>query len=508
MTDKRSSHRPARRIYRALAALLAAMLFSGVFTNGQAFAEIYGGFSLGTGEEYTDNLYFSTQAHKEHVNDWITHIVPTFSLLYATPGDPTPVLTATFAPEGQIFGRNTNLTNFGDKLVFDGAYTYKFAPKLTFNFVDNLKREGETRTIGLEAMGPPPQLPITPTDLPSLGNFVPLPLAQEIQTLVTKGRIFTNSFSAQPVYQYSPVLTFSGGYGMGYSDGNGGRDFSHSAGVRGVYNWRQEHNLFAGYTVNVFNSGGKSTVVHSFDVGDDFFSNLKIRLSPTWTLSGAFGLAFNTGGTGPAVVNNVNVTVVKVWQNATLNLAIRRGLTTSVGLFSGPTTATTFSAGYGIRLTERLTALAGTDFSLLGEKSESNIQVFRASAGLQYWIASWLSSNLWYSRRWRSVTPSASIDVPAGHAGGNNVLASITAHFDVYPNPGLARGGINRPLFTPMGSPTNERTELQQPLKPELGRPELQQAPQQPLREQPPRPTPPPKPEEAKPSDSETPPAR
>ncbi len=505
MTKMRSSHRTARKSCRAIAAALAALFFSSIIASTKASAEVYGGFSLGTGEEFNDNIFFRTQPGRNNVKDWITHIVPTFTLLYATPGDPTPVLTATLAPEGQIFARNATFGNFGDNIAFDSAYTYKAAPQFTVNFTENLRRTGLTRTIGLDAMGPPPQLPVTPTDVPTLGSFVPLPLAQAIQTLVIRGRNFTNAFTMQPVYQYSPTLTFSGGYSMGYSNNRDGQDFSHSAGVRGVYNWRQEHNLFAGYTVNVFDSGGKTTVVHSIDIGDDFFSNARIRLSPTWTLSGAFGLAFNQGGTGPTVVTNVSAVLQKVWQDALLNLSIRRGLTSSLGLFSGPTTATTFSAGYGIRITDRLTGLAGADFSLLGDKSETDIQVFRASAGLQYWINSWLSSNLWYSRRWRSATPSA-VNVPAGRAAGDSVLASITAHFDIYPNPGLAIGGINRPLFAPGGAPTYERTELQQPLRPDLGRPELQQTPQQQLREKPATPPPPPPPSTT--PDTQTPPAR
>jgi hypothetical protein len=177
-----------------------------------------------------------------------------------------------------------------------------------------------------------------------------------------------------------------------------------------------------------------------------------------------------------------------------------------VGLFTGPSTTTTFSAGYGIRLTERLTALAGADYTLLGQKDNVDIEVFRASAGLQYWLTSWLSSNLWYSRRWRSAVVSA-VDVPDGRVSGDSVIASITAHFDIYPNPGFARGGIDRPLFAPMGSPTYERTEMQQPLRPQSARPEVQQQLQQPLREEPARPKPSPPPPTT-PPESETTPAR
>lgn len=511
ITDLGTSHRPVRKIYRALAATLSVFFFSGLLTSQKVAAEVYSGISLGTGEEYNDNIYFRTQPGKNNINDWITHIVPTITFLYATPGDPTPVLTATLSPEGQIFAHNPNLNNFGDEISFNSAYVYKFSPNLNFNIVDNLRRRGVTRASGLDAMGPPPQLPVTPTDLPTIGTFVPLPLVQDVESLVAKGRSFINNFSIQPVYLFSPVLTFTGGYSQSFSNANHSEDYTHSIGARGVYTWRQEHNFFAGYTLNIFDSHpiggkGKTTYVHSFDIGDDFFSNLKIRLSPTWTLSGAFGLAYQNGNKGPAIIPNVNAVLVKVWQNATLQFAVRRGFTTSVGLFTGPSTTTTFSAGYGIRLTERLTALAGTDYTLLGQTSKVDIEVFRASAGLQYWLASWLSSNLWYSRRWRSANVSA-VDVPGGRASGDSVIASITAHFDVYPNPGLARGGIERPLFAPIGAPTYERTELQQPLRPESARPGAQQQLQQPLREQPARPTPP-KPEETKPQDSETTPAR
>jgi hypothetical protein len=340
-------------------------------------------------------------------------------------------------------------------------------------------------------------------------------LLQDVESLVSKGTSISNNFSVQPVYLYSPVLTFTGGYSQSFTNGNGAVDYTHTIGARAVYNWRQEHNLFGGYTLNIFDwhpfSGkSKTTYVHNVDIGDDFFSNLKIKLTPTLTLSGAFGLAYKSEGPGPKIVPSLNAVLSKVWQNAIFNFAIRRGVTTSVGLFSGPSTTTTFSAGYGIRLTERLTALAGADYSLLGQGHEADIEIFRGSAGLQYWLTSWLSSNLWYSRRWRSAVASA-VDVPSGTARGNSVIASITAHFDVYPNPGMARGGIDRPLFAPIGSPSYERTEMQQPLRPGSARPDVQQQLQQPLREQPARPTPPPappKPEETKPQDSETTPAR
>ena len=60
-----------------------------------------------------------------------------------------------------------------------------------------------------------------------------------------------------------------------------GWDLFQTIGFRGVYNWRQEHNLHAGIYVNIYNSRRSSNVnnrnnnnvVVNFDLGDDFFSN-------------------------------------------------------------------------------------------------------------------------------------------------------------------------------------------------------------------------------------------
>lgn len=72
-----------------------------------------------------------------------------------------------------------------------------------------------------------------------------------------------------------------------------GSDLTQTIYFRGIYNWRQEHNLHAGVSVNIFNSRNISNVnnrnnnnvVVSFDLGDDFFSNYQIQLSPTLTLA-------------------------------------------------------------------------------------------------------------------------------------------------------------------------------------------------------------------------------
>lgn len=74
-------------------------------------------FSLTVGEGYSDNIFFTKQ--KEH--DFATIIVPTFSLLYAPEGQVTPTLSLSVSPNGQIFARHSELSNFGENVVFNGA---------------------------------------------------------------------------------------------------------------------------------------------------------------------------------------------------------------------------------------------------------------------------------------------------------------------------------------------------------------------------------------------------
>jgi hypothetical protein len=53
----------------------------------------------------------------------------------------------------------------------------------------------------------------------------------------------------------------------------GGNELSNKIGARGVYRWGQEHNLHAGYTIDFLKPReGDSSVVHTFDIGDDFLA--------------------------------------------------------------------------------------------------------------------------------------------------------------------------------------------------------------------------------------------
>jgi hypothetical protein len=487
-------------------------IFAGLVVAREARAAFASGFSIAVGEEYNDNIFFSNQTPTKanpkvddlkNKSDFITHLVPTFTFSYAPPSETTPTLTASLSPEGQIFAHNSSLNNFGDNISFNSGYTYRYSPRLTFHVGDTFGRQGSIRTVGLEALGPPPQLPGTPTQFPSSGAFIPLPFFLDVGGLVTKGSTLANFISFDGVYLYAPSFTISGGYSNGYSNSGGVGQVSNSIGVRGSYNWRQQHNLHAGLTVTVLTSPGGSSnnngnngngngVVYNIDAGDDYFSALQIQLDPTWTLSGSTGIGINTARGGPGVFANGSLTLVKVWERATFNIAYRRGLTPSFGI-SGVSQTTTISSGFGIRLTERMTGLVGADYSISNTNSNTSsntssvdFKVFRASAGLQYWFTNWLSSNFMYSYRFcncGSATQSNNTSLVSGKVQGNSVLLALSAHFDLWPNPALARGAMH-PLYPPMGAPVYAPPELQQPLRLPPGT--LPGQPQSPVPSQPP----------------------
>lgn len=453
----------------------------------EAVAGFAANISYSIGEEYNDNIFFNnakkvtasgaTECPRCNVTDFITHLVPRFTILYAPPSEVTPVFTATLSPEGQIFAHQSELNNFGDNLSFNAGYTYNYSRRLIFHLAETLSRRGITRTMSLGALGPPTQLPSTPTQFPATGAIVPLSLAQGAGGLVTSGRTFANHATIDGAYLYSPNFTISGAAGTGYAKTDRRSEFSHSAGFRGVYNWRQTHNLHAGYTINIINSdntssggGGGGTgnrVIHNIDIGDDYFSALKLQLDPTLTLSGSTGIAINTSGTGPRVVNNLSLTLVKLWQTAVFNLAVRRGLTSSFGI-SGLSQTTSFSGGFGIRLTERLTGNWGFDYSMF-ETDRVDFDVFTAAAGVQYWITPWISSSFWYNRRWRDAGSGANNNaalVSAGRIAGNSVLLAFSFYFDVWPNVGLSRASTQSLLYGTVGTPLYAPPEAPQPVTP------------------------------------------
>ncbi|MBI4526005.1 MAG: hypothetical protein HY695_19585 [Deltaproteobacteria bacterium] len=434
--------------FKEIARVLSFLILS-FWSASEGHARFSSRFSLSVGEEYNDNIFFSKR--KEH--DFVTTITPTLSFFYTLPVELTPVFTLNLAPSGQIFARHSDLNNFGFDQNFTAStgYTYRYSPRLSFHLSDSLSQLGSTRTTGVAGQDVL-QGVRTPTTLPPQGGIDPRPLSQRSGDLISSGKTLTNLFSLQGTYLYAPDITFTGGYSTVFATflDEGGRDVSHSIGVRGVYNWRQAHNIHAGYTMSIISArNGDDSVVHNFDVGDDYFSTYTIRLTPTLTVAASTGIGFNAGSSGPRVVNNTNITVQQLWERATLAAGVQKGLTASYGI-SGPSDTTSFFTSFIIRLTERLTGTAGVDYSLF-DTDDVNFNTFQTHAGLQYWMTSWLSSNLRYSYRWiDSGAGATSTDLlERGKVSGNSVNLTFTAHFDLWPNFGLSRG-ITSPYLTPV----------------------------------------------------------
>lgn len=397
-------------------------------------------FSLGLGEQYSDNIFF--QKNKEH--DFITTVDPTLSFFYAPLGETSPTGSLTITPSGQIYARHSEFNNFGDNISANAAYAYRYSPRLNFNFSDSLQRQGPTRTGGL---GEPIQLQTGPTtSVPGSGA------AQNLRELISSGDLISNSIALQGSFLYQPDISFSGHYSNSIVNfiRDGGSDVFHTIGGRGVYNWRQDHNLHAGYSISISNSrNGNDAVIHNFDIGDDYFSNYTLQLTPTLSVTASSGLSLNVGNSGPRVANNTNLTITKLWETAVLNAGLRKGLTPSFGI-SGISDTTSIFGIFNLRFTERLSTQANADWSFFDTK-DVNFKTFRVGIGLQYLLTNWLSAALNYRFNQRiSGSGSSSTDLlERGTVSSNAVSMVFTTHFDIWPNVGLARG-LSSTSLTPV----------------------------------------------------------
>lgn len=416
----------------------------------KAWAVFASQFSLGLGEEYSDNVFFAKQ--KDH--DFVTIITPTLSLYYAPEGQIEPTLNLNISPLGQIYARHSELDGFGKDASVDGFYTYRYSPRLTFHLSDRLFRQGPARLGGLAGGFQIPGLPTTGGT--GLGTS-----SQNLKDLIANGSQISNAVSLQGSYLYRPNISFTGQYTNTFVNfiDQGGTDVFHTASVRGVYNWRQDHNLHAGYTISIANSrNGDNGVIHNFDFGDDYFSNYTLQLTPTLSLSASTGMSLNTSNSGPRIANNTNITITKLWETASVAGGLRKGLTPTFGV-SGISDTTTLFTDFTMRITEKLTANSNLNFSLYNTK-DVNFKTFQAGMGLQYAINSWLSTGLNYRFNWIDSGAGASSTnlLNKGVVNSNSVFVDLTSRFDLWPNVGFARGmslAAKAPtLATPFPTPT------------------------------------------------------
>lgn len=405
-----------------------------IFLAENAHAGFVSQLSMSLREEFNDNIYLE----KNKESDFITSIIPTFTLLYSPPGQNTPVFTASLAPEGQIYARHPEETNFGDNISLNAGYTYYHSPRLTIHVSDSLLRFGNTRTGELGGIaGPPP-----PTSLPPPGKAVGQPSSQRLGGVISSGEQVSNRLLLRGAYTIDQNLSVVGDSGVDvtrYLD-VGGNDLSYTMGARGVYKWREQHNLHFGYAINIIKSrDGANNVVHNIDVGDDYFSNFVIELTPTLTITGLSGIGLNAGGNGPSIANRSNVTITQLWERATLNVGFSKAMTPSFGV-SGVSDTTSFFVNVSARLTELLTATTKVDYSLF-DTEDGKFSALIGSAGLQYRINRWLSSSLQYTYRLQDAGSGAASTgvLTRGNVSSNSIAFVFSAHFDLWPNLGLGR---------------------------------------------------------------------
>jgi len=361
-------------------------------------------FSLSVTEEYNDNIFFA----KKKDPDFVTSISPTLTLFYQPLSQNTPIFNTVFTFPAKIFARNSQQNSYflSKNQSLNTDYTYQYSPRLTVDFRESLRLFGSTRTAD-----------------------------SDISDLIIGGDQLNNNFSINGKFLFKPKLTFFADFKTNYRVflDAGGSETSNSIGARGSYVWKQ-HNIHLGYGITVLKSrSGEDNVVHSIDVGDDFFSKKTIKLTPTLTLLASSGISLNTGTAGPRLANNTDVSLTKVWQGASLSARLTRGLSSSLGV-SGISETTNLSSNFNIRLTQFLTLTQDVNMSFF-ETEDNSFNIFQAKANIQYFITPWMAANLSFTHRSRDT----------GKVASNSVNLSMTLFFDIWPNTALGRGLQSRP---------------------------------------------------------------
>jgi len=417
-----------------------------------ALAAFASRFSLLTGEEYSDNIFFSK--NKDH--DFVTLFIPRLSFFYAPEGQVAPTGILEISPRGELYARHSELNNFGDNIYVNGDYVYNYSPRLSVRLTDTFNRRGPAV---LGTFTEIEQLQTSPTSPPFLTGTIPTPASQRLQDFVSSGDLLTNFVLLRGSYLYRPDVRLVASYENQFTKfiTAGGTDVFHTMEARGVYNWRSDHNLYAGYAISIADArNGDNGVIHKLDVGDDYFSNYNLQLTPTLGLGVSTGISLNTSNSGPRVANNSNITVTKLWETAQLNGGISKALTPSFGV-SGVSDTTSLFTNLNWYITEKLSAYSAASFSLF-DTEDVNFKTVQAGLGVQYLFTNWLSSTLTYRFNWiHSGAGAQSTDLlQKGIVNANIVFLSLTATFDVWPNVGLGRTltSPRRPaLMPPFGRP-------------------------------------------------------
>ena len=103
-------------------------------------------FSLSAAEEYNDNIFFSEQ--KTH--DFVTILTPALHFLYQPQFRTNSLFVLDINAPAEIYARNDEQTNFGDRFSLRAYYIYPYSQQLTFRITDCVARLGETRLGGFD----------------------------------------------------------------------------------------------------------------------------------------------------------------------------------------------------------------------------------------------------------------------------------------------------------------------------------------------------------------------
>ena len=231
---------------------ITLLLFSFfILLPNQVWAALASQFSFSVGEQYSDNIFFS----KNKQSDFVTVFTPTLSLYYAPTGVAEPTFNLNISPSGRIYADHRELNSFGftDGGSIGGGYSYQYSPRLTFNFSESLRHQGQSRLQSGVDNANQNQTPLTPTTPFPVATPLPTNGSQNLNNFVSRGDQLSNAFAFQGNLQVRPDLSFMGGYSNSFSKfiSAGGTDLSQTFSARGVYNWKQEHNLHAGYSVSI-----------------------------------------------------------------------------------------------------------------------------------------------------------------------------------------------------------------------------------------------------------------
>lgn len=461
---------------------LCGLILSTVAGN-EVEAGFLGRFSLSTAEQYSDNVLFSGHGQKE--GDFVTTATPALSLAYKASGQTLPSLMANLTTSAEFFAQHSELNNFGDNVRADINYFHPYSPRLDFTFTDRLERHGQSRLDDSEGLigGNNSDGPGGGRGFSGIGGMSGLGglsgfagsgsttcgrigsmsrgdsadvSSRSGGDLLARGEWLENQIGVNGNFLYTSTLSFRGGYCWEYAAylDEGGQENAHSINLEASYQRSSHNRLYARYTPSLIRSrDGQYSIVHDFDLGSDYLQLREFRLTPTLILSASTGLGVQTGEGGDnsdgessnkfRLRNNLDVHITKIWEAASARAGVRRGLTSSFGV-SGPSYTTTFFGYFSVKLTRRLSAGVGTEYSLY-DTGDTKFRTLQTFVGLQYPLSNAMVVGLGYSyNQLDPGTGAAENDILAqGKTSSNTAFVFLSVAFDVWPNVGLARGARN-----------------------------------------------------------------